>query len=140
MIFKNTIFFKTHLILFLISGIYTHSIQCFSQNYEDSIIYELVDVYPEFPGGEIEFLKYVNQNIQWNQLSDCDYSKSKIYVRFVVEIDGELSDFEIVKGICTNDLEIVLKLFESIPNWSPGILNGKTVRSYYILPLQLCFH
>jgi protein TonB len=59
-----------------------------------------------------------------------------VYCSFIVNIDGSLTDFKIVKGVNDNIGQEVIRLLKTIPNWSPGILNGQKVRVRYTLPIK----
>lgn len=95
-----------------------------------------LDKLPEFPGGIAQFYKYVGNNFRRPEL---DMEKTlKVYVSFVVEKDGSLTDI-----IVRNDpgygmgKEAVRVLKSLKTKWSPGILDGKAVRTAYSLPITI---
>ncbi|MBW1657808.1 energy transducer TonB [Flavobacterium quisquiliarum] len=96
----------------------------------------VLDKLPEFPGGIAQFYKYVGNNFRRPEL---DMEKTlKVYVSFVVEKDGSLTDI-----IVRNDpgygmgKEAVRVLKSLKTKWSPGILDGKPVRTAYSLPITI---
>ncbi|WP_431245075.1 energy transducer TonB [Flavobacterium sp. P21] len=58
-------------------------------------------------------------------------------VIFVVEEDGSLSNFNIAKNTPKEIGKEVIRVLKTASNWIPGKLNGKTVRSSYILPFTI---
>jgi protein TonB len=97
--------------------------------------YEL-DKNPEFPGGIKVFLNYVGKNFKTPEI---ELEKTvKIYVSFVVEKDGSMSDIEVKRdpGYGLGDEAIrVLKSLKT--KWEPGKKDGKAVRAYYNLPITV---
>lgn len=94
----------------------------------------VLDKLPEFPGGMKKFYTYVGQNFEKPEL---EVSKTmKIFVSFVIEKDGSMTDIKVVKdpgyGL---GLEAIRVLKSLKTKWSPGILNGKSVRTSYNLPI-----
>lgn len=92
---------------------------------------------PSFPGGISELKKFLSENVYSYIFSryreEC--ISGKIIIRFVVEKDGSLTNFEIMKGIYPCMDKDVLRILETMPNWIPGKDNGVEVRKYYILPI-----
>jgi protein TonB len=84
-----------------------------------------VEVKPEFPGGIEKFHLY-SQKI-----------KGKVFVSFIIEKNGKLSDIKVIRDIGYGTKEIVEKFLKNSPNWKPGKLNGKTVRCYYSIPITI---
>ncbi|AWK02889.1 energy transducer TonB [Flavobacterium crocinum] len=102
----------------------------------DPVSVAVLDKLPEFPGGISEFYKYVGNNFRRPEL---DMEKTlKVYVSFVVERDGSLTDI-----IVRNDpgygmgKEAVRVLKSLRTKWKPGILDGKPVRTAYSLPITI---
>lgn len=97
--------------------------------------YEL-DKNPEFPGGIKAFLTYVGHNFK---TPDVELDSSvKVYVSFVVETDGTLTDIAVRRdpGYGLGDEAIrVLKTLKA--KWKPGMKDGKPVRAYYNLPISV---
>lgn len=97
--------------------------------------YEL-DKNPEFPGGIKAFLTYVGNNFK---TPDVELDGSvKVYVSFVVETDGTLTDIAVRRdpgyGLGAEAIR-VLKTLKA--KWKPGMKDGKPVRAYYNLPIAV---
>lgn len=104
---------------------------------EDTLIYEVQDVEPEFPGGFSEMLLWVQ-----NSLTDIIATEeeticlSNIFVEFVVEKDGTLSNIK-ARNKCNSDLSHFIALLEKSPKWTPGLYQGNIIRSRCRVPLQI---
>ncbi|AWH86893.1 energy transducer TonB [Flavobacterium album] len=105
---------------------------------EDNGIYNSagLQVQPAYPGGMDAFYKYVNNNFR---IPEIDQNMvAKIYVSFVVEKDGSMTQIKILRDPGFNlgkEAERVLKSMKK--KWEPGIQNGKPVRASYNLPITI---
>ncbi len=99
-------------------------------------VYNAVDAQPEFPGGEAALATFLQKNIRYPLLAKQNKIRGKVYIQFVVEKDGSLTDMKIVRepGSGTGDESIrVMKLS---PQWTPGVLGGKNVRVQFTMPIN----
>jgi periplasmic protein TonB len=101
----------------------------------DNTVYEFVEKNPAFPGGEAELLGFLAKNIKYPQFAQESSIQGRVYVQFVVERDGSVSEVKAVRDIgggCGKEAERVVR---SMPKWSPGEQNGRPVRVKYTLPV-----
>ena len=100
-------------------------------------LYDLgsVEVEPEFPGGQKAFGKFLGSNIQYPLSARDNKIEGKVYIGFVVEKNGELSDLKIIKGIGGGCDEEALRVMKKSPVWKPGMAEGKPVRTSYTFPV-----
>lgn len=96
----------------------------------------ILDKQPAFPGGIGEFYKYVGNNFRRPEL---DMEKTlKVYVSFVVEKDGSLTDIIVQNDPGYGMGKEAVRVLKSLKTkWSPGILDGKPVRTTYSLPITI---
>jgi protein TonB len=102
------------------------------------VVVDPLEVMPEFPGGEQALFKYIKQNLRWPaQYSDSTFS-GRVVVRFIITKSGKIDKPEILKGIPGREefSKEVIRLVTSMPNWKPGLFNGKAVDSYHVLPIN----
>ncbi|TDS15926.1 energy transducer TonB [Sphingobacterium paludis] len=104
---------------------------------EDNKLFTAVEVNPEPVGGLAAFRKWVGDNFQYPQEAIDAAIKGQIVVSFVVENDGALSSFKIIKDLGHGTGEAVLDVLREAPNWRPGIQNGRKVKVAYTLPIAL---
>jgi protein TonB len=96
-----------------------------------------VEVKPEFPGGIEKFHLYSQKKIKIPEEIKTQKIKGKVFVSFIIEKNGKLSDIKVIRDIGYGTKEIVEKFLKNSPNWKPGKLNGKTVRCYYSIPITI---
>lgn len=94
-----------------------------------------VEVKPEFPGGIEEFYKYVEKN--FNKPTSKDFPGGKVFVSFVVEKDGSLTNIKAVRNMGYGTAEEAVRVVKKGPKWIPAQQNGKIVRCQYMLPIKL---
>jgi len=91
---------------------------------------------PGYPGGYKALYRYIAENIQWPNTNAC--MEGKVFVTFVVEIDGSLSQIKVVKGLGGKYDEAALEVFEEMPKWEPGTRLGQPVSLRMIIPITFC--
>jgi len=120
------------LLLFLLCGNTS-----FSQTM-DTTVYKTVDSYPEFRYKNCKDSKtsldlYLSETQRWP--NDVDF-EGKIYVLCIVEKDGSLSNFSILRGIDETFDKSSIEFVKSMPKWIPGQKDGKVVRTQMIIPVK----
>jgi protein TonB len=103
---------------------------------EDNTVYNTagIEVKPDFPGGMEKFYKFVGNNYQ---TPEEDGLKGKVYVTFVVEKDGSLTDIKVLRDIGYGTGKEAIRVLNKCPRWTPGEQNGKKVRVLYSLPITI---
>ena len=94
-----------------------------------------IEVQPEFPGGWGKFGQYVQRNYRTPEV-DQDL-KGRVFVEFVVEKDGSLTDIKVVRDLGFGTGAEAIRMLKSAPKFKPGVQNGKTIRVRYSLPIML---
>ncbi|PKB17068.1 M56 family metallopeptidase [Flavobacterium sp. 5] len=89
---------------------------------------------PEFPGGIEQFYKFVGENYK---APEEEGLKGKVYVTFVVEKDGSLSELKVIRDIGYGTGEEAIRVLKLCPNWNPGKIKNKPVRTLYSLPITI---
>jgi protein TonB len=92
-----------------------------------------VEVKPEFPGGMAKFYKFIENN--YNVPSESP--GGKVFIQFVVEKDGSLTDIKILRDIGYGTGKEAERVLRKSPRWTPAEQNGKKVRCSYQLPITL---
>ena len=103
---------------------------------EDNTVYNTagIEVKPDFPGGMEKFYKFVGNNYQTPEEEGL---KGKVYVTFVVEKDGSLTDIKVIRDIGYGTGKEAIRVLNKCPKWTPGEQNGKKVRVLYSLPITI---
>lgn len=98
-------------------------------------IYVSVQKSAEFPGGMDHFTEYLQQHSKYPIVTKNQPSK-KVYLTFVVQMDGTISDIRILR-YTDQELEAeALRLIKTSPRWSPGEINGHKVKQQYTIPIS----
>jgi protein TonB len=111
--------------------------------YEEPIVIDIVepvvdfpDVEAQFPGGEEMMRKWMQENIVYPEISMENGDQGRVYLKFVVERDGTITNVEVMKGT-TRDLDNEAKrIVRNMPKWNPGESSGNKVRSSFTLPIN----
>ena len=95
-----------------------------------------VDKMPEFPGGIKKFYTYVGNNFE---KPDIEAENTiRVNVSFVIEKDGSMTDIKVLKdpgyGLGAEAIRVLKSLKTK---WSPGMFEGKAVRTSYNLPITI---
>ena len=98
-------------------------------------IFQIVEEMPAFPGGEAKLMEYVAKNIKYPQIARETGIQGRVFVGFVVEPDGSVSNVKVLRGIGGGCDEEAVRVVKSMPKWKPGKQRGKTVRVSYTLPV-----
>jgi hypothetical protein len=90
---------------------------------------------PAYPGGMQAFYAYIAQN--FSVPKSREFKGGKLIVSFVVEKDGSLTEMKVIKDIGFGTADEAFRILKASPKWIPGEQNGKKVRVYYTLPINL---
>ena len=98
-------------------------------------VFNEVDEMPEYPGGTEELYKYLGSNITYPEQAKNDGIQGRVFVTFVVECDGSITDAQVLRGIGGGCDEEALRVVNAMPKWTPGKKEGEVVRVQYNLPV-----
>lgn len=101
-------------------------------------IYQFAEKMPEYKGGMDAMFEFIQSNLKYPKYEKDNGIQGNVYVRFVVEKDGSLTQPVILKSVegAKNFDSEVLRIIEMMPIWNPGENNGKAVPVYMTLPFQ----
>lgn len=93
---------------------------------------------PEFPGGSDSLRAYLARSIKYPAICLEAGQQGTVYVRFVVNTDGTISNVDVVKGVAgAPDLsKEAIRVIKQMPKWKPGRMNGRAVRVYFTQPVK----
>jgi len=103
---------------------------------EEATIFTVVESMPEFKGGMGELYSYLGNNIKYPVMAKESGIQGKVYVTFVVERDGSITDVKVLRGIGGGCDEEAIRVVGGMPKWKPGKQRGKPVRVQYNLPVR----
>lgn len=99
-------------------------------------IVDFPDVDASFPGGNHLLKTWIAENLQYPEISRELGDQGRVYVTFIVEIDGSITGVDVVEGGVTPELNREAKrLVRSMPTWEPSEANGQKVRARCRVPV-----
>lgn len=99
-------------------------------------IFKVVEKKPEFPGGEVEMLKFLYLNLRYPAIARENGVEGTVYIRYIVESDGYLSHIEVIKDVGAGLGNEAARVIKTMPRWEPGMHEGKPVRVMFALPVK----
>ncbi|MEP2771467.1 MAG: energy transducer TonB [Fulvivirga sp.] len=98
-------------------------------------IFTIVEEQPQPKGGLQAFYTYVSEEIKYPSAALHIGIQGKVFVQFVVNSDGSLTDFVVVKGIGSGCDEEAVRVLKNAPKWIPGKQRGQPVRVRMMVPI-----
>lgn len=99
-------------------------------------IFISVEQQPNFPGGLEELMKFLARNLRYPKAAQNVDVEGKVYVQFVVNREGKVSQVTVLKGIGYGCDEEAVRVMNLMPAWTPGKQGGKAVSVRYNLPIS----
>jgi periplasmic protein TonB len=104
---------------------------------EDKQVFLIVEDMPSFQGGTIEnFRNYIQATVKYPALAMENSISGTVYVSFVVNRRGEVSNINIVRGVDPSLDEAVISALKQAPKWEPGKQRGKPVNVSFSIPVK----
>ncbi len=98
--------------------------------------HEIVDEMPEYPGGMKAFYKHISKKLHYPKVARDKRIEGKVYIRFIVETDGQVSNISVSKGLdeeCDQEAIRVMKLLPK--KFTPGRIKGTPTRVVMFVPI-----
>ena len=103
---------------------------------EEPVIFTIVEDMPEFPGGELALRRYIGANVRYPEMAKENDIQGTVYVRFVVDTDGSVSNVEVLRGVDPLLDKEAKRVVETLPKWKPGRQRGKAVKVSHSVPIK----
>ena len=101
-----------------------------------SVVYDIPETMPYFPGGQVLMLKYLADNIKYPASAVKAKKQGRVIVTFIVQKDGSVTHAKIAKSIDPELDAEALRVVKGMPKWTPGTQNGKPVNVKYSVPVK----
>lgn len=98
--------------------------------------YAVVEQMPEFPGGEAALQRYLHNSVKYPNIAMENGIQGKVYVGFVVERNGSISNVRIARGVDASLDKEAMRVVRMMPKWIPGKQNGEPVRVSFTAPIN----
>ncbi len=99
-------------------------------------VYTYVEEAPGFPGGESARMEFLRNNIKYPSLALQNKIQGKVYISFIIEKDGSISNVKVLQGIGAGCDEEALRVTRLMPKWKPGKTQGHEVRVVINMPVN----
>jgi len=98
-------------------------------------VFNIVEQQAEFKGGMQKFYEYVGKKMKYPSQARRMGIEGKVFVQFVVERDGSITDVQAIRGIGAGCDEEAMKVIRESPKWNPGKQRGRAVRVRRVIPI-----
>jgi TonB family protein len=101
-------------------------------------VYSFAEEMPSYPGGEQAYVKYLSERTNYPPAEKKAGHQGVVYVSFVVERDGSISDVHAVKEVAGAPglTQEAIRVISAMPNWIPGTMQGRPVRVTIVQPIR----
>jgi TonB family protein len=97
--------------------------------------FNVVEQMPEFPGGAVELMKFLSENVKYPEAAEKTGTQGRVIAQFIVEADGSITNVKVVKNV-TEELDAeTVRVINAMPKWKPGMQKGQPVRVKYTIPV-----
>lgn len=98
-------------------------------------VFDVVEKEPTYPGGEEAMQAYIKANIKYPEEAVKNKEQGRVYVKFIIEKDGSVSNVKIARGVSPSLDAEALRVIQAMPKWNPGTQKGKAVRTNVVVPI-----
>ena len=98
--------------------------------------FTIVEEPPHYPGGDVELHKFTAKNIKYPQEAREKGIQGTVYVSFIVDEEGKITDAKVLKGVNKILDDEALRILSLMPKWIPGKQAGKPVRVQHNMPIK----
>ncbi|PKO97844.1 MAG: hypothetical protein CVU14_09205 [Bacteroidetes bacterium HGW-Bacteroidetes-9] len=102
---------------------------------DEQEIFTVVEESPQYPGGEEARVKFLQDNLRYPDKAREDGIQGTVYISFVVETDGAITDIRVLRGIGSGCDEEAVRAIKKMPRWIAGKQRGKPVRVQFNMPI-----
>lgn len=102
---------------------------------DDVVSFRVVEDLPQFPGGYLEFMKWLTRNLKYPIAAEERKLQGKVIAEFIVNKDGSVTDVNIVKSLNSYCDREALRVLRMMPRWTPGIQDDKPCRTKVCIPI-----
>lgn len=103
---------------------------------EAPLNFRVVQQIPEFPGGIVELMKFLNSNLKYPEAARSQRIQGKVVVSFIINTDGSISGAKVDKSPHPLLAQEAMRVVRMMPRWKPGIENDKPCRTLFAIPIN----
>lgn len=103
---------------------------------DEDVIFTVVEQQAQFPDGMEAMYKFIQKNMKYPAAPRRMGIEGSVFVQFVVDKEGNISDIQVIKGIHADCDKEAMRVVKMMPPWKPGKQNGRAVKSRFVLPIK----
>lgn len=103
---------------------------------EEDIMVDPITLEAEFPGGQAALFEFIGSHIKYPQVAIDSGFQGKVYVGFIIDTSGKVSEATVVKGIHESLDKEALRVINMMPRWKPAEQAGTKIKTKYHLPIK----
>lgn len=97
--------------------------------------YDFVDVQPQFPGGNSEMIRFINNERRYPAEAYHNGIEGRVLCSFIVNTDGSISHIAVLRGVEESLNREAVRIISEMPHWKAGKLGDENVPVYCIFPI-----
>ena len=97
--------------------------------------FHIVEDLPKYPGGAVEFMKWLTRNLQYPAVARSRKTQGKVVAVFYVEKDGSVTGINVTQSLSPECDREALRVLRKMPKWEPGIQNDQPCRTKVCIPI-----
>ena len=103
---------------------------------KDSVVLKTVEQLPEFPGGIVQFMKWLTRNLRYPSVAQSQRIQGKVVISFIINKDGSIASPTIVQSADPLLDREAMRVIRMMPHWKPGLQDGKPCRTMFAIPVN----
>ncbi|MBR1388916.1 MAG: TonB family protein [Prevotella sp.] len=103
--------------------------------YDEPLDFRVVEDLPQFPGGAVEFMKWLTKNLKYPVYAQQRKVQGRVVAQFTVNIDGSITDLELIERLDPQCDREALRVLRMMPRWKAGVQDAKPCRTRVCIPI-----
>ncbi len=101
----------------------------------DSVVFQVVEDMPDFPGGMKALMDYLSKNIKYPAEAHAIGAQGRVIVSFTVKKDGSIADTKVERSVNPYLDKEAMRVIDAMPKWKPGTQRGEAVNVRFTVPV-----
>lgn len=101
----------------------------------EGTVYDMVEINPQFPGGNQELMAYLAKNIRYPVTAQENGIQGRVICQFVITKDGKVENIKVMRGVSPELDKEAVRVIQEMPAWTPGRQDGEAVNVRFTLPI-----
>ncbi len=102
---------------------------------DNPLNFHVVEDLPQFPGGAVEFMKWLTKNLRYPASLQQQKVEGKVVVQFIINRDGSVSGLKVVQALHPECDREAMRVMRMMPKWKPGVQHDKPCRTMVRIPI-----